>query len=204
MTLVAASTAPIDEGGRPQVLGTRTARAVRFGKTPGMTRRPVLVPAVLSLLLASALVSAGPGARADALDSEAGWSWPTGSPVAVSRPFDPPARPWLPGHRGVDLDLPVGAIVRAPAPGRILVAGGIAGRPLVSIVHGGIRSTFEPVEPLVAPGALVARGQAIGVLLAGHSPSGLHWGAKLSADSYVDPLRMLVPGVALEPWEGRD
>lgn len=130
------------------------------------------------------------------------WSWPSGAPAPVLRPFDPPARPWLAGHRGVDLDLPAGTIIRSPAAGTVLVARDIAGRPVVSIRHGRLRSTFEPVEPLVPEGRPVARGEPIGVLVEGHEPSGLHWGAKLSAKEYVDPLRLLVGRVVLLPWEG--
>lgn len=182
-----------------------------------------LCPALLVLPLSAGLLLAGPAdsgappplsspsraappirreAVAEEPERESEWSWPSGAPARVSRPFDPPARPWLAGHRGVDLDLPVGAVIRSPAAGTVLVARPIAGRPVVSIGHGRIRSTFEPVEALVPEGARVRRGEPIGILREGHEPSGLHWGAKLSAEEYVDPLRLLLGGVRLKPWEG--
>lgn len=130
------------------------------------------------------------------------WSWPCDGPTRVLRAYDPPSLPWLAGHRGVDLDLPLGSIIRAPAPGTVLVAGTIVDRPVISIQHGRLRSTFEAVEPLVLPGQLVARGEPIGILSEGSHTPGLHWGAKLSAKEYVNPLRLLIGEVVLWPWEG--
>ncbi|WP_115727451.1 M23 family metallopeptidase [Actinomyces culturomici] len=161
-------------------------------------RRTGLVPAFLLTLV----LLLAPGTAVADEAGAAPWSWPAESPVRVVRAFDPPARPWLPGHRGVDLDLPVGRVVRAPADGRVSVAGELAGRGVVAIAHGRIRSTFEPVIPLVAVGEEVARGQAVAVVAPGHSPGALHWGAKVGADVYVDPLRLLVPEVVLKPWDG--
>ena len=39
--------------------------------------------------------------------------WPLDGSPAVVRGFDPPPQPWLPGHRGVDLAAPPGAVVRS-------------------------------------------------------------------------------------------
>ena len=117
------------------------------------------------------------------------YGWLTGGPTDVLEGFDPPAAVWSAGHRGVDLAL-------------------AAGRPVVSIDHAdGIRTTYEPVEPSVAAGDAVRRGQAIGVLVAGHRSDGadaLHWGARTGAKSYIDPLRLLRPAVIrLKPLGGR-
>jgi murein DD-endopeptidase MepM/ murein hydrolase activator NlpD len=120
------------------------------------------------------------------------WLWPV-EPHEVVRAFDAPATPYGPGHRGVDLASAEGATVVAPADGVVRFAGPVAGRPVLSIEHGGgLVSSFEPVEPLVAAGDAVSRGQAIGVLQAGHAPGGarLHLGARLHG-AYVDPLPML-------------
>src|SRR5690606_30042213 len=72
-------------------------------------------------------------------------------------------------------------------------AGPVAGRPVLSIEHsGGLVSSFEPVEPLVATGDAVERGQQIGVLQPGHVAGQwrLHLGARLHGE-YVDPLTLL-------------
>ena len=136
------------------------------------------------------------------------YQWPTGAPATVVEGFDPPAAVWSAGHRGVDLALAAGSPVLAAGDGTVIFAGVVAGRPVVSIDHAdGIRTTYEPVEPSVAAGDAVRRGQAIGVLVAGHRSDGadaLHWGARTGAKSYIDPLRLLRPAVIrLKPLGGR-
>jgi murein DD-endopeptidase MepM/ murein hydrolase activator NlpD len=129
---------------------------------------------------------------------------PLSGPAVVTRPFAPPPRPWLPGHRGVDLAAPPGTAVRAAAAGVVIYAGVLAGRPVVSIAHaGGLRTTYEPVRPAVAVGQRVAAGEVIGALEAGHpgcpASACLHWGARLG-ETYVDPLALLGPvRVRLKP-----
>lgn len=131
------------------------------------------------------------------------WRWPTPSPVAVNRPFDPPAKPWLSGHRGVDLDAPVGSTICSPAPGVVVFSGKVVDREVVSIMHaGGLRSTYEPVKPLVQKGDAVSAGDPIATVEDGHSPGPLHWGARFERNEYVNPLRMLVGPSVLKPWEG--
>ncbi|MDO4259631.1 MAG: peptidoglycan DD-metalloendopeptidase family protein [Actinomycetaceae bacterium] len=130
------------------------------------------------------------------------WSWPTGGPVAVSRAFDPPDQPWLSGHRGVDLDVPVGAVVVSPADGVVVYAGLVADREVVSVEIDGVRATFEPVSPRVRRGDRVVRGQELGVVLPGHVPGGLHWGVRVDRKSYVNPLGFLSSRVVLKPWDG--
>ncbi|NYF57500.1 murein DD-endopeptidase MepM/ murein hydrolase activator NlpD [Micromonospora purpureochromogenes] len=121
--------------------------------------------------------------------------WPLdGTPRPVRR-FDPPPRPWLPGHRGVDLAAASGATVRAAGAGTVLFAGVVAGRPVVTVGHAaGLRTTYEPVRPEVRPGDPVRPGTPLGVLLAGHpgcpGPACLHWGLRRGAD-YLDPLALL-------------
>jgi murein DD-endopeptidase MepM/ murein hydrolase activator NlpD len=113
----------------------------------------------------------------------------------VVRPFDPPARPWLAGHRGVDVATRPGAIVHAAGRGIVVHAGRIAGRGVVSIRHaGGLRTTYEPVEvdARLRPGDPVAAGAPVGVLEAGHCPADacLHWGLR-RGQQYLDPLSLL-------------
>ncbi len=111
----------------------------------------------------------------------------------VWRGFDPPGAPWLSGHRGVDLLGTVGTGVVAAMAGRIVFAGTVAGRGVVVVQHGELRTTYLPVRPLVSVGAEVSAGELIGRLAAGHScPGGtcLHWGLK-RGEEYLDPLSLL-------------
>lgn len=111
----------------------------------------------------------------------------------VVREFDPPDVPWGSGHRGVDLAGADQAWVVAPADGVVSFASVLAGRPVVVINHGELRSTFEPVEAVVPVGTRVSRGQRIGRLIVGHAcPAAvcLHWGLKRGA-AYLNPLSLL-------------
>ena len=125
--------------------------------------------------------------------------WPTGVKTAVVRPFDPPALKWLSGHRGVDLDAPEGATVVSAGAGTVVFAGKVADKDVVSIDHGGLRTTYEPVRPSVAAGDKVKAGDPIGVLEAGHClpASCLHWGARIGKDRYIAPLSLLYPAIRL-------
>ncbi|WP_041782822.1 M23 family metallopeptidase [Mycolicibacterium chubuense] len=148
----------------------------------------------LAVVVALAGVWAAP-AWADAGRLE----WPLHPRPAVVRFFDAPSPNWQRGHRGVDLAAAVGRPVLAAAPGTVVFAGELAGRPLVSIAHpGGLRTSYEPVRASVRPGQTVAAGAVIGELLAGHpgcsAPACLHWGAMWGPSAradYVDPLGLL-------------
>lgn len=144
--------------------------------------------------MAVALVCAAPAnAGTDRLD------WPLRPRPQVVRTFDAPAPDWQRGHRGVDLASGPGLPVYAAGPGTVVFAGELAGRPLVSISHpGGLRTSYEPVQPAVRAGALVSAGTVIGRLLGGHpgcpAPACLHWGAMwgpAARADYVDPLGLL-------------
>ena len=117
---------------------------------------------------------------------------PVEPPMRVTRRFDGPARPWLPGHRGVDLASAPGATIWATGPGEVVFAGPVAGRSVVSIDHpGGLRTTYEPLIPVVHRGDHVAAGDPIGTLEPGHpdcpAAACLHWGLR-RGDEYLDPL----------------
>ncbi|MET3809717.1 M23 family metallopeptidase [Arthrobacter sp. UYEF3] len=151
-----------------------------------------------------------PGAVAPAPASPAaGWSWPLSPRPAVLRGFDPPDRPWLSGHRGVDLRAAYdGAPVTSPAPGRVSFAGVVVDRPVLTVDHGdGLRSSFEPVESALRPGDAVARGSVLGRALPGHcggTPC-VHWGVR-RGDEYLNPLAFVMdlrPSVLL-PLMGPD
>ncbi|MGW6840617.1 M23 family metallopeptidase [Streptomyces sp. NPDC054958] len=135
---------------------------------------------LLSLLLALAQ-SALPGVR------------PLPAPLSVVRWWDPPPSPYAAGHRGVDLSAPVGTELRAVAAGRVHHAGPVAGRGVLSLaLPNGLRTTYEPVRPLVTEGEQVTAGQVVAVLTEGsHCPEPcLHWGL-LDGEVYLNPLTLL-------------
>lgn len=142
---------------------------------PSPLRRPVLPRLVVAALVAATL-----------------WSWPVAAPHPLARPFIAPATPYAAGHRGIDIRAPAGSEVRAPADGTVHFAGFVVDRPVLSIRHaGGVLSSFEPVEPLVATGDPVRRGQVVGILQAGHCATAcLHLGARVDG-GYVNPLLFL-------------
>lgn len=131
-----------------------------------------------------------------------GRAWPVGDRPAVVRGWLPPASAYGRGHRGVDLATARGAPVRAAAGGRVSFAGKVAGRGVVSIALSGtgtppLRTTYEPVVPLVARGDAVRAGQVVARVSAGpyHCAAAcLHWGL-LRAGAYLDPLSLLPPGL---------
>ena len=124
-------------------------------------------------------------------------------PNRVLRPFNKPAKNWLPGHRGVDLEATPTDPIYAAGDGTVIYAGTLAGVPTVSIEHpGGLRTTYQPVLPLVAVGDTVTGKQPIGTLAPGgtHGYPGLQWGAKFGADDYINPLTLLpAPVIRLKP-----
>jgi murein DD-endopeptidase MepM/ murein hydrolase activator NlpD len=164
---------------------------------------------LLSLLMILPGLPGLPGFPADrgtgAQRAPAAFGWPVDGARVVRR-FDPPPRPWLPGHRGADLAAAPGVAVRAAGAGTIVFAGQVAGRGVVSVAHpGGLRTTYEPVlAEDHRPGDAVVAGQPIGTLAPGHpgcpTAACLHWGLRRGAD-YLDPLTLLGLGrVRLLPW----
>ncbi|PFG67747.1 murein DD-endopeptidase MepM/ murein hydrolase activator NlpD [Propionibacteriaceae bacterium ES.041] len=119
---------------------------------------------------------------------------PLADAPAPSRDFQPPARRWQAGHRGVDLPGRSGEPVLAAAAGRVSYVGVLAGRGVVVVDHGSVRTTYEPVTARVRVGDRVAAGQVIGELVAGHpgcsAGTCLHWGLKAGED-YLDPMLMI-------------
>ena len=115
-----------------------------------------------------------------------GYVWPVdsspGAAPVVEVPFREPTHRFGPGHRGVDLTAPVGAAVLAAAAGTVVFAGVLAGRGVVSVQHAdGLRTTYEPVVPVVAPGTTVRPGAVLGALTRGHRAcraACLHWGVR--------------------------
>ncbi|MFF2245547.1 M23 family metallopeptidase [Arthrobacter sp. NPDC058130] len=153
--------------------------------------------------LSISTVRGSPGARPAPAP---GWSWPLSPRPAVLRAFDPPARPWLSGHRGVDLAAAHdGAPLISPAAGTVSFVGVVVDRPVITIDHGnGLRSSFEPVASALTAGAAVAAGDVLGRVQTGHcgpAPPCLHWGVRRGED-YVNPLAFVMdlrPSVLLPP-----
>ncbi|MGB7449263.1 MAG: M23 family metallopeptidase [Ornithinimicrobium sp.] len=137
------------------------------------------------------------------------WEWPVAGREVLVRPFDRPPRPWLAGHRGVDLATAPQGGVRAVARGSVRFSGTVAGVGVISLRHhDGLVSTYQPVDASVRRGDQVARGQMVGRQLGsrGHcAPSAcLHLGARHDGE-YVDPMLLLGDWeVSLLPLGDRD
>lgn len=121
--------------------------------------------------------------------------WPLDGIPQVMRPFQPPATPYGPGHRGVDLLSSAGAVVRSAAPGVVTFAGPVGGRGVLVVAHAdGLRTTYEPVVATARVGMAVRAGDPIGRLVPGHRGCGaqvcLHWGLR-RGQIYLDPLALL-------------
>lgn len=165
--------------------------------------RAVLGALLLAVLL---VVQAGPahsGAGPDRPDGV----WPLEPEPDVVRGFEPPPTPFAAGHRGVDLAGWPGQAVRATLPGTVGFAGSIGGKPVVTVLHGGRRTTYEPVVASVERGQAVAAGEVLGRLTLTDShcfPAAcLHWGL-IRGEDYLDPLSLIGSGpVRLLPlWRG--
>ena len=160
-----------------------------------------LIRTFIVLAIACVLVASG---RAGATATP-GWTAPL-DPLEVVRGFDPPAGPYSPGHRGVDLVGLPGQPVRAAADGVVSYAGQVGGVGVVVVVHGPIRTTYQPVWDTVDVGTEVDRGDRVGGLarVGSHCAPDpcLHWGAILD-DTYLDPLSLLDPAPSrlLPYWE---
>ena len=152
-----------------------------------------MVPVCLLLVAMAVLVRAPLPALPPTPEQPAGWPLPGGA-LVVHR-FDPPAQPWLSGHRGVDLQASIGRPVAAPIAGTVAVARRIVDRGVVVIADGEMRVSLEPVRPAVAVGDSVRVGDVVGTVGAGRThcrPRCLHWGLR-HGETYHDPLLLVVP-----------
>ncbi len=165
-----------------------------------------LVPVLTATLLLGPAPPPGTGSGPRAVPAHQG-VWPLSPRPEVARGFAPPPSPWAAGHRGVDLHGRVGQPVRSALPGTVTFTGPVAGRGVVVVRTGALRTTYEPVRAQVAPGQVVARGHQLGTLqhVASHClPNAcLHWGLRRD-EEYLNPLGLVGAGpVRLLPWSGR-
>jgi murein DD-endopeptidase MepM/ murein hydrolase activator NlpD len=202
---------------RPQHLGSNDPQQrlgrVTFGASGGTLglMTPLALGAVTAALALLVTPFAGSGAQSPApmgssatIRAASGADWPV-APTRVITPFDDPL-PYAAGHRGVDLAAAPGQTVNAALPGRVSVAGYVAGRPLVVIEHqNDVRTTYLPVLPSVSVGDLVKAGEPIGSVDSSRSSASaehcmgspcLHWGARRGA-IYIDPQSLLRSGARL-------
>lgn len=156
----------------------------------------LLAALLLAWTVLSPAAAVPPPAEADAPNGAGPpWQWPLAEPHRVVAPFDAPAGPYAAGHRGLDL-AGGGGVVTAVDDGVVRFSGTVAGRGVVSILHGGgLISTYEPVAGSVQAGQVVAAGAPIGQLdgAARSHCTGvtcLHLGAR-RGDAYLDPMLLL-------------
>jgi murein DD-endopeptidase MepM/ murein hydrolase activator NlpD len=99
----------------------------------------------------------------------------------------------------VDLAGRDGEAVRAAGAGVVTFAGAVAGVGVVTVAHGGgLRTTYEPVTPVVSARWRVRPGDVIATLGSGHpdcpAAACLHWGLLRGTgrlEAYLDPLMLL-------------
>lgn len=157
----------------------RCARRVRLLSVHGLA-------VALALLVVLSVPSKAFGQPSLPPDS----GWPLAVQIQVLNGFNPPEQAWAKGHRGVDLAAAVGEEVLSAAAGTVTYAGDLAGRGVVVVDHGQLRTTYEPVAALVVVGARVAQGEVLGSVASGaHCGSRpcLHWGLR-QGEAYLNPL----------------
>ena len=153
--------------------------------------------AVLMLLVLSVAPPAAGAPISSTAPTSTGYVSPTtGTPLlpTVTRPYAPPSRRMGIGHRGVDLLATPDSLVFAAGDGTVTFVGPVALIPTISVTHrDGIKTTYQPVQPLVVLHQSVKAGQPIGTVdseLTTHM--GLHWGALTGKKRYMNPLHLLV------------
>ena len=163
---------------------------------------------VITALVATSLLILAAPASADTVPAPAREGvWPLSPRPQVVGGFDPPSTPWGAGHRGVDLLGHPGQPVHTSLGGTVTFAAPLAGRGVVVVDHGGVRTTYEPVRASVEVGDRIGRGTVVGSLQRAASHcfpwSCLHWGL-LRGEDYLNPLTLVGAGpVRLLPLSGQ-
>lgn len=145
---------------------------------------------------ATAIMDSAEPTGATSSKSGAGQSWVTPVPaMEIVEAFDPPDKPWLKGHRGIDVLAVEGEPLRAPTDGSVRFAGTVAGTATVSILtDSGHVLTFQPVTTSLKKGERFSAGEEVGEVVAGGhcQRSCLHIGAwrAESPKRYIDPGKL--------------
>jgi murein DD-endopeptidase MepM/ murein hydrolase activator NlpD len=165
-----------------------------------------LLVLMLATLLLSPTLLLGPAAADTTPTPSRDGVWPLAPRPQVVRGFQPPLTRWGAGHRGVDLLGHAGQQVHTSLGGTVSFAAPLAGRGVVVVDHGGLRTTYEPVSASVSVGQVLARGAVIGTLQRSSSHcfprACLHWGL-LRGDAYLNPLTLVGAGpIRLLPLMG--
>ncbi|MGI4896708.1 MAG: murein hydrolase activator EnvC family protein [Janthinobacterium lividum] len=167
--------------------------------TAGLAATAITVTPVTGGSLAAPSPLASSRSMAGTVAAVGRWRWPLQPQPRVLRPFDDVSR-YAAGHRGVDLSAGVDQQVLAPADGTVTFAGQVAGRGVLVLMHGGqdgegLRTSYEPVVPVVAQGTAVHTGDVVATVAAGPahcSQPCLHLGLRRGR-AYLDPLDWLEP-----------
>lgn len=183
---------------RPQIAVDPLPVIVRTSERTHMFVRTLAVSALLASQTAATLPIIGaqdtsaPGQHGGISAASSGRFGPPINPVNILRPFDAPQPDWLPGHRGIDLQAPSGAVVQAPALGVVSFSGQVVDRPVVTIDHGRVRTTYEPAIATVPVGHVVVAGEPFATVgSGGHcADTCVHWGA-LIGERYIDPMWLI-------------
>lgn len=123
---------------------------------------------------------------------------PGGTDGRVVKFFVAPRVPWGPGHRGIDIALRPGSVVRSVSRGTVSMAGPVAGANSLVIRHpDGTRSGYSfLLALLVTKGERVTKGEALGISGGtgpGHlNPGVLHLSWRVG-EEYRDPLSRMAP-----------
>lgn len=158
--------------------------------------RAALVAVVsLATVAPSALVAHAADAAVSPPPEQGAWTRPVAG--ALVAPFDAPASPYGPGHRGADLAAPPGTPVVAAGDGVVAFAGLVAGSLHVVVAHaGGLRTGYSFLASVVvSTGQHVDRGQTVGTAGgrgSGHDVGVLHLSLRVG-DTYVDPMQLFGP-----------
>lgn len=164
---------------------------------PAHTPPPVSKTVRVLVALCASAWSACPSAAAAAPAPREGATHAVPLHGELLRPYDAPEDPYAPGHRGIDVVAPAGALVRASAAGAVSFAGSVAGNRTVTVDHGaGLVSSYSYLgSALVTKGAPVERGTPLGTVGAGHpgsqGPAHVHLSARRGG-VYLDPAGLYV------------
>lgn len=174
----------------PAAASTSTSTSLTVSTAAATTR---------SAVAAGAAAALAPAVAAPLRDT--GWQWPLQPRPTVIGRFTAPAGPYAPGRRGVDLLAVAGQQVETPGPGRVAFSGYVAGVPTVTVDHGTISTTYQPVLALVHAGGTVTAGTVIGTVATWPQLCAprtcLRWGAYADGSTprrYLDPLSLLGSG----------